>query len=84
MKQLNSKKTRFPRFDKILVIQPIAEVYGVGNDNSARSMRAPLAQSVAPRTFRRFDSSVWLISRIDDSHCDTTCIRKIIYGDVEV
>ena len=28
MKQLNSKKTRFPRFDKILVIEPIAEVYG--------------------------------------------------------
>ena len=33
MKQLNSKKTRFPRFDKILVIQPIAEVYGVGNES---------------------------------------------------
>ena len=32
MKQLNSKKTRFPRFDKILVIQPIAEVYGEGNE----------------------------------------------------
>ena len=32
MKQLNSKKTRFPRFDKILVIQPIAEVYGGGNE----------------------------------------------------
>ena len=32
MKQLNSKKTRFPRFDKILVIQPIAEVYGERNE----------------------------------------------------
>ena len=32
MKQLNSKKTRFPRFDKIIVIQPIAEVYGEGNE----------------------------------------------------
>ena len=32
MKQLNSKKTRFPRFDKILVIQPIAEVYGESNE----------------------------------------------------
>ena len=32
MKQLNSEKTRFPRFDKILVIQPIAEVYGEGNE----------------------------------------------------
>ena len=32
MKQLNSKKIRFPRFDKILVIQPIAEVYGEGNE----------------------------------------------------
>ena len=31
MKPLNSKKTRFPWFDKILVIQPIAEVYGEGN-----------------------------------------------------
>ena len=30
-KKLNSKKTRFPRFDKILVIQPI-EVYGEGNE----------------------------------------------------
>ena len=28
MKQLNSNKTCFPRFDKILLIQPIAEVYG--------------------------------------------------------
>ena len=27
MKQLNSKKTHFPRFDKILVIQPIADVW---------------------------------------------------------
>ena len=32
MKQLNSKKTRFPPFDKILVIQPIVEVYGEGNE----------------------------------------------------
>ena len=32
MKQLNSKKTSFPRFDKILVIQPIAEVYGESNE----------------------------------------------------
>ena len=32
MKQLNSKKIRFPRFDKILVIQPIAEVYGESNE----------------------------------------------------
>ena len=32
MKQLNSKKTRFPRFDKILVIQSIVEVYGEGNE----------------------------------------------------
>ena len=32
MKQLNSKKTRFPWFDKILVIQPIADVYGEGNE----------------------------------------------------
>ena len=31
MKQLNSKKKCFPQFDKILVIQPIAEVYGEGN-----------------------------------------------------
>ena len=32
MKQLNSKETRFSRFDKILVIQPIAEAYGEGNE----------------------------------------------------
>ena len=32
MKHLNSKKTCFLRFDKILVIQPIAEVYGEGNE----------------------------------------------------
>ena len=32
MKQLNRKKTCFPRFDKILFIQPIAEVYGEGNE----------------------------------------------------
>ena len=32
MKQLNSKKTSFPRFDKILVNWPIAEVYGESNE----------------------------------------------------
>ena len=32
IKHLNSKKTWFPLFDKILVIQPIAEVYGEGNE----------------------------------------------------
>ena len=32
MKQLNSKNTRFPRFDKILVIQPIADAYGESNE----------------------------------------------------
>ena len=32
MKQLNCEKTRFPRFGKILVIQPIADVYGEGNE----------------------------------------------------
>ena len=32
MEQLNSKNTRFSRFDKILVIQPIAEVYGESNE----------------------------------------------------
>ena len=32
MKQLHSKKTRFPRFDKILVILPIAEMYGESNE----------------------------------------------------
>ena len=32
MKHLNNKKTRFPRIDKILVIQPIAEVYGEANE----------------------------------------------------
>ena len=36
MKQLNSKKTRFPRFDKILFIQPIAEVDGEGNERQLR------------------------------------------------
>ena len=32
MKRLHSNKTRFPRFDKILVNQPMAEVYGKGNE----------------------------------------------------
>ena len=32
MKNLHSKKTRFPRFDKILVTEPIAEVYGERNE----------------------------------------------------
>ena len=32
MKHLICNKTRFPRFDKILVIQPIAEVYGESNE----------------------------------------------------
>ena len=32
MKQFKSKKTRLLRFDKILVIQPIAEVYGESHE----------------------------------------------------
>ena len=32
MKQLNRKKTCFSRFDKILVIKPIAEMYGQSNE----------------------------------------------------
>ena len=32
MKQLNSKKTSFPRFNKILVIHHMAEVYGESNE----------------------------------------------------
>ena len=32
MKQINIYKTSFPRFDKILVILPIAEVYGESNE----------------------------------------------------
>ena len=32
MKQLNRKKTRFSRFDKIRVIEPIAGVYGESNE----------------------------------------------------
>ena len=32
MKQLNRKKTRFSRFDKILVIKPISEMYGKSNE----------------------------------------------------
>ena len=32
MERLHSNKTRFQQFDKILVIQPIAEVYVEGNE----------------------------------------------------
>ena len=32
LKQLNSKTASFPRFDKILVIQSITEVYGESNE----------------------------------------------------
>ena len=32
IKQLNSHKTRFPRFEKILAIQPVAEVYDESNE----------------------------------------------------
>ena len=32
MKQLNSNKTHFPRFDKILVIYAVAEMYGVSKE----------------------------------------------------
>ena len=39
MKQLNSKKTRYPRFDKIVVIQPMQRcTVRVTNDNSAERM----------------------------------------------
>ena len=42
-KQLNSKKTRFPRFDKILVIQRVAEVYGESNERQLCKEIDPLA-----------------------------------------
>ena len=32
IRTLKSNKSRLPRFDKILVIKPIAKVYGVGNE----------------------------------------------------
>ena len=46
MKQLNSKKIRFPRFDKILVIQPIAEVYSEDNEQQLCLEIAPKYGSV--------------------------------------
>ena len=39
MKQLNSKKTRFPRFGKILVTEPIAEVYGESKERQLCARR---------------------------------------------
>ena len=39
MNQLNSKKTSLPHFDKILVIKPIAEVYGESNERQLCYMR---------------------------------------------
>ena len=39
MKQLNSNKTHFPRFDKILVIMPLQRcMVWVTNDNSAQKL----------------------------------------------
>ena len=46
MKQLNSKKTRFPWYEKILVIEPIEEVYG---EDKERQL-----------CFRRLASRWWL------------------------
>ena len=54
MKQLNSKKTPFPQFDKILVIQPIGEVYGEGN--SARRLTHAMAPGFMFMLFSRFSS----------------------------
>ena len=46
MKQLNSNKTRFTWFYKILVIYPIAEVYGESNERQLCSETA----AVHPKT----------------------------------
>ena len=53
MKQLNSKKTRFPRFDKILVIQPIAEMYGESNE---RQLCWEIADAYSSTSYSRWDS----------------------------
>ena len=54
MKQLNSKKTCSPWFDKILVIQPIAEVYGEGNERQ-------LCQEIATKCGKKsFHGNYWL------------------------
>ena len=49
MKLLNSKKTRIPRFDKTLVIRPIAEMYGASNERQLCSEIAYLCDD-APGT----------------------------------
>ena len=47
IKQFNSNKTRFPRFDKILVIWPIAEMYGESNERQLCSEIAVLQATSA-------------------------------------
>ena len=64
MKQLHSKKTRFPRFDKILVIQPIAEVYGDGNE---RQLCLEIAVSMESEILRVVSLSTTEISEITRS-----------------
>ena len=62
MKRLHSKETRFPRFDKILVIQPIAEVYDEGNE---RQLCQEIdSDSVQYPSFRNEFSSFCLCTRV--------------------
>ena len=42
MKQLNGNKTHFPWFDKVLVIQPFAKVYGESNNSAWRLPSHPV------------------------------------------
>ena len=58
MKHLHSKKTHFPRFDKIPVIQPIAEVYGEGDE------RQEIGSPVESKIVRVVSLSATEISKI--------------------
>ena len=52
MKQLNRNKTCFPLFDKIIVIKPVAEVYG--ESNSEQRMRGVAKRELIGRNGVKF------------------------------
>ena len=71
MKLLNGNKTRFPWFDKFIVIKPVAKVYGESNERqlcweyvftNSKMQNHGLASRVTSR-----DSELWGIFRSKSS-----------------
>ena len=79
IKQKNIKKARFPRFDKILVIQPIAEVYGEGNERQLCFTRLLQRWMVMIRSARECGRGYKIFLSLRPIRSSTLCL---MYSDI--